>query len=363
MFLGTLYAWGMSLGENTLASVLDRKRNGLNAIRLVLALGVIVWHSFPLTGRTIEWSPARHFMELAFVDGFFAISGFLIVGSWVNNPSVFRFLSARTLRIFPAFWVCLLVTAGVLAPLGIVLSGSGAPLWAAESVSYVIKNSLLWIFQGDIAGVTSGNPFPNSLNGSLWTLPWEFLCYLSVLALGLVGLLKFKVTIPLCFATAWVVLLATDLGVFDTNFIHYAARLGIAFTSGALVYVFADRLPVSRRNVCIAAAVVVVCMALPEYILFGGPFLAYAVIASGALIKDERIVLGNDLSYGTYIYAFPVQQLLVLGGLATLPAVVFAAVSVALTLPLAALSWFLVEKPAQRLKPGRKRRAVVLARP
>jgi peptidoglycan/LPS O-acetylase OafA/YrhL len=77
----------MSPGDNSLATVLDRKRNGLNAIRLALALGVIAWHSFPLTGRTVEWEPARQLLELVFVDGFFAISGVLIVGNWHNNPN------------------------------------------------------------------------------------------------------------------------------------------------------------------------------------------------------------------------------------------------------------------------------------
>lgn len=346
----------MSLGDTTLTAVLDRKRNGLNALRLALAVGVIVWHSFPLTGRSVDWDPASQFLRLVFVDGFFAISGFLIVGSWLNNPSIVRFLTARILRIFPAFWVCLAVTAGVLAPLAVVLSGSASPLWSAESLSYVVKNFFLWVHQPDIAALTSTNPFPNAINGSLWTLPWEFLCYMGVLALGVTGLLKAKLTIPACFAASWLVLLAASMGAFDSNFIHYASQLGVAFMSGALVCRFADRLPVSRKNVGIAACVVLASMVLPEYSLLAGPFLAYTLIAAGALIKYQPMVLRNDISYGTYIYAFPLQQLLVLGGFAALPVTLFALFSVALTIPLAALSWFFIEKPMLRLKPQLKNR-------
>ena len=58
----------------------------------------------------------------------------------------------------------------------------------------------------------------------------------------------------------------------------------------------------------------------------------------------------TDLSYGTYIYAFPMQQLLVICGLVSLNPFVFAIIATIATLPLAALSWFLIEKPAQSLK-------------
>ena len=78
--------------------------------------------------------------------------------------------------------------------------------------------------------------------------------------------------------------------------------------------------------------------------------LAYAVIVSGALIHNKRLNLRTDLSYGTYIYACPIQQVLVIAGLGTLNPLVFAIIATAVTLPFAAMSWFLVEKPAMRLK-------------
>jgi hypothetical protein len=68
---------------------------------------------------------------------------------------------------------------------------------------------------------------------------------------------------------------------------------------------FADRLPVSKPYVGIAGIVVLGCMALPEYSLFAAPFLAYTVVAAAALIKNKQLVLRSDISYGTYIHAFP----------------------------------------------------------
>lgn len=340
----------MTLGENRLGLVLDRNRNGLNAIRLFLAVGVILWHSFPLTGRDIEWEPLRQLLGAVWVDGFFAISGFLIVSSWLSTPRPGRFVAARVLRIFPAFYVCLLVTALFIVPVGVLISGADRPLWSTDSVTYVVKNSLLWIFQRDIAGVMSGNPFPGTLNGSLWTLVWEFFCYMGVLALGVAKLLHRRLTIPLCFAASWLVLLVAALGFVETNLIHYGARLAVAFTAGALVYVAREHLPVSKLFVGLSGAAVVASAALPEYTLLAAPFLAYFLISLGAVIKHERLVLRNDISYGMYIYAFPIQQTLALVGLATLPLWVFVVLSVVCTVPLAILSWVYIEQPAMKLR-------------
>ena len=89
---------------------------------------------------------------------------------------------------------------------------------------------------------------------------------------------------------------------------------------------------------------------LPDYRLIAAVPLAYAIIVSGALIHHERFRLRTDLSYGVYIYACPIQQLLVICGLGALNPIVFAIIGAVATLPFAALSWFLVEKPAMVLK-------------
>ena len=86
---------------------------------------------------------------------------------------------------------------------------------------------------------------------------------------------------------------------------------------------------------------------MPDYRVVGAIPLAYAVIVSGALIQNKRLRLRTDLSYGVYIYAFPTQQLLAICGLVWLHPSVFFVVSAIATLPLAAVSWFLVEKPAR----------------
>jgi peptidoglycan/LPS O-acetylase OafA/YrhL len=115
----------------------------------------------------------------------------------------------------------------------------------------------------------------------------------------------------------------------------------------------------------VSAIIVLVAALLPDYRLVAAVPLAYTVIVSGALIHNERFNLRTDLSYGVYIYACPIQQLLVIAGVGALNPLVFAAIATVATLPFAALSWFLVEKPAMRLKSRITRKGVrpALTRP
>lgn len=337
----------------TLGATFDPRLNGLNALRLALALGVILRHSFTMLGEQAAWHPAEVLMRSVFVDGFFAVSGYLIVRSWVSHPDWRRFVRARFLRILPGFWVCLVVVAFVAAPLHALLTGVRVDgPFLADAAGYVWRNSLLWIVQEDIAGGPLGAA-PNEAatwNGSLWTLAWEFACYLGVLTLGVTGLLVRRWVLPLAFLVSLAMLTLTVVPAFDFWLVHHAARFATMFLAGALVHQHQDRIRAAGWLVGVAVVVVVVSAYLPDYRAVGALPLAYACIVGGALVKVPALRLKNDLSYGTYIYAFPVEQLVVgLGGRALGVGLFFVASSV-LTLPLAAASWFLVERPALRRK-------------
>ena len=122
------------------------------------------------------------------------------------------------------------------------------------------------------------------------------------------------------------------------------------FLAGALLHHFRDMIPARWSLVAVSLVVVLVATLLPDYRLVAAIPLAYAIIVSGALIANERFRLRNDLSYGVYIYACPIQQLLVICGLGVLNPIVLTIIAAVATLPFAAMSWFLVEKPAMALK-------------
>ena len=128
------------------------------------------------------------------------------------------------------------------------------------------------------------------------------------------------------------------------------------FAAGALLYHFRDVIPARWSLVAVSVVIVLAASLLPDYRVVAAVPLAYTVIVSGALLRNKRLRLRTDLSYGVYIYAFPIQQLLVICWLGSLNPFVFFGVATIATLPLAAASWFAVEKRAMSLKSRLRRK-------
>lgn len=350
----------MSAGSRKLGQVFDPRNNALNALRLVLAAEVMLWHSWPITGRL----PPAATIQLLFsvgVDGFFGISGFLIARSWLRNPRLREYLVARALRILPGFYVCLVVTAFAFAPISVAIQGGSARtlLFSHAPLDYVLKNSAVAIFRLDVAGTPSAVPAPGAWNSSLWSLIYEVLCYLAVAVLGVIGLARRRwLPLPILAVAAFAAMRLPHLTYrWPWTIEQCTVRAAIMFAAGALLYQFRDVIP--ARWSLVAASVAIVLAAgvlLPDYRVVGAIPLAYAVVVSGALIHNTRLRLRTDLSYGVYIYAFPTQQMLAVCGLAALDPFAFFGLSAVATLPLAAVSWFLVEKPAMSLRARLKHR-------
>ena len=355
-----------------LGHVFDPRNNALNAWRLVLAASVVLLHSWGVTGRVIWSRPVYQLMLCAGVDGFFAISGFLITASWLSNPRLREYLIARALRILPAFYVCLLVVAFVIAPIGVAMQGGSAAklMLSGAPLEFVLRNSAVAMVQFDIGGTPQGVPVAGQWDTPLWTLMWEVLCYLAVAALGVVGLVSRRWIPAVIFALAWVGALlsphiivggglATQQNDLATSLLYIVARIAMMFSAGALIYQYRNVIPARWSLVALSVVIVMASSLLPDYRLVGALPLAYALITSASLVRNRRLQLRTDLSYGVYIYAFPIQQLLVIGGLAFLSPFLFFGVSMLATLPIAALSWFLIEKRALALKSRFRRRAAV----
>lgn len=345
---GPRRAWGPTLGQ-----VFDPRNNALNAWRLVLAVSVIYWHSWPLTGRTITYRPFEQLIEQVGVDGFFAISGFLITASWLRKPKLRDFAIARGLRIFPGLWVCLLVIAFVIAPISVLIQGGSVAdlISSHKPIEYVLNNGLMNVYYAGIDGTPRGVPWPGVWNGSIWTLVFELICYIAVAVLGVLGLLKRRWVVPAAFVLFLCATVYLSYPVFAaTSIPQMVARFAVMFAAGALLNQYKDVIPARWSLVAVSVVIVLASGLLENYRDIAALPLAYAVIVSGALIHNQRLNLRNDLSYGTYIYAYPVQQLLVVLGLGSLNLLLFFVIATAATVPLAAFSWFVVEKHAISLK-------------
>ncbi|MBS3180157.1 MULTISPECIES: acyltransferase family protein [unclassified Pseudoclavibacter] len=334
-------------GSPSLGDALSGRDNALNFVRLGLATAVILGHSwvFGAFGHSVfadfaDWS----------VNGFFAISGYLIVASRLRL-SFWDYMWRRALRIFPAFWVVLIATGLVVAPLAAAASGERFEL--QSGLTYVFRNAALYIGQQGIEDTLMTVPFPYIWNLSLWTLVHEFSFYVVVAIALLVpwvrrnGLLFFCILVVVLvgFRIAAFTVLDLELSVFFKN----TLRLGGFFAAGAVVYFLRDRIRVSWIWLGIATAVTGVFYAAGLLHWVGQLPFAVLVLLAGAKLPI-RIGARNDISYGVYIWGAPVQQCLALAGGATFGPWIYALLALVATTPLALASWFWIESPALRLK-------------
>jgi peptidoglycan/LPS O-acetylase OafA/YrhL len=324
---------------------LGRRDNALNGIRLVLAGFVVVDHSFrAATGRPGPWPSIGGFG----VDGFFAISGYLIAGSR-SRMGMRPFLWRRALRLMPAYWVVLVVTALLIAPLSAVLSDRGYS-WSS-AVSYVVRDSMLFMLQMGIDGTPAGVPYEGLWNTSTWTLPIEAAAYIFFgLVVAMPGFGR-RAAAATCLAlsSASLVLVLAGAGLTP---IADLTRLWSFFAAGVLLWRLRQSLPGSRWSVAGAATVVMVSLVADNrlYLAVAPVPLAFVLLWLGSRLP-VRVGSRNDISYGLYLFAYPLQQLMIVGGIAAAVGPYwFVVVSIAMTVPVAWASWLFVEQPSLRLR-------------
>jgi peptidoglycan/LPS O-acetylase OafA/YrhL len=347
-----------------LRTTFDHQPNGLNAARHLFA-SVVVWsHSFEVGGYGVD--PLKKLTGLTSGDlavaYFFAVSGFLIARSWIRKPVWHLYLWHRFLRILPAFWICLLISAFILYPLWLLSSGVadlGHANWP-EAGRYVLTNASLRIRQAGIGDMFSGNPANGVINGSLWSLFPEFLCYLFVLGLGVLDLFRPRMVLA-HIAVFAILALGMSLSpclllrVAGTDLyppLFYIGKLvyvGAFFCGGILLAVFAHRIRVSW--LLWLGCLLVFGVGLFSPFLFAKALLPiaapYLAIAGSCLIPFNRCDHFGDFSYGIYIYHFPLQQVMVTSGWAyRVPVGVFFLCSWIFAMLLGCLSWYFIEKPS-----------------
>lgn len=335
------------------------RRNNFDALRIIAALAVLVSHAFPLA-QGISWPQPLEVLSRRQTDlgsvavlVFFVISGYLITQSFDRAPAARRFLKARCLRIFPALFVAVLLTAVLLGPAFTSLS-TRAYFADPASASYVLGNASLLDMRYGLPGVFGSNPTPSVVNGSLWTLQYEFLMYLGVLALGKLKLLRPSVAL---------VLLAVVLVLNWRWMGGYYVSFGAPFVAGATLYLWRDRVPLDWRLAVLSA--VALAASLPTggfrlaFTLFGAYLVIYLAMARSVRLPD--LARRGDFSYGVYVFAYPVQQSVtyLLGPPVTWYTNIL--VSLPVALGLAALSWHFVEKRALALKRSAVRPAAPVA--
>ena len=347
-----------------MAEVRAHERNNFDALRILAALMVVFGHAFILSGRGADEPLAAHtgiggFGELG-VSIFFVVSGFLVTMSYERLGDVRAFLANRVLRILPGLALAVALTAWALGPLVSSLP-PGDYFSRLQTWLYPLRNLLLYPVAYRLPGVFAHNPYPDAVNGSLWTLRLEFSFYLAIPALARCGQLNRRGLGAAALAAAAAYLACLGLGQHAPPVALIATRNLYLFAAGAALFAWRDQAALRGPGLMLAAAALFAA-SLPFKAVT--PYVAPMVLPLLVVGLALRPVRGaaaaarfGDLSYGVYIYAFPVQQaLMAFVGPQRLGMAAFLGLTLLAVLPLAALSWWLVERPALGLKAVVRRR-------
>jgi peptidoglycan/LPS O-acetylase OafA/YrhL len=322
--------------------------NHFTFLRLILASLVIVGHAAELsdgnTSRELFHRLGARLTAGDFaVDAFFVISGYLILQSWSQQPRLRVFLMKRILRIVPAFLVAYLISVLIVGRIG---GGASyfAELSTPEGIFQLFRGMAVMTYP-HLPPVFPGFPYPSS-NGSIWTITYEFRCYLLIPLLASLGLCARRLTL----VAAW---LAITLGAGWHSATHPGDTmpLGLArflpyFLAGSCAYLYRDKIGWGRTRGGVSMLAAALSVGSPAAITVVLPMAgSYAVLW---LALSEWSPLGffsprDDLSYGVYLYGWPVQKLL-LWYLAAAPLACQAVGTLSASLLLGWASWNLIEK-------------------
>ena len=328
-------------------------KNGIGFLRLLLAFTVLVSHTWPLGGFGSD--PGHDFNNLGIlaVECFFAISGYLITKSALNVDTA-RFMWHRFIRIFPAYWFSLVVVAAVFAPLVWRTSqGLSTYLTSANppAFGFIFNNFFLVQGQTGIGGTLSENPFPSMWNGPLYTLLWEFMCYIVIAILAASRFLNVKV-IGVIVGISWIYLQVVNIPALVGQIDDRPAKFILMFSVGSFAFFLRSHL-FEKSNWWIPSSAFFVSAV--TYFSFG--FEQIGILALGILVLWLGLNLrflpnfgGNDYSYGVYLFGWPVQQAATYFGITALGLFPYFAICAAATLLIAILSWHLLEKNILKLK-------------
>jgi peptidoglycan/LPS O-acetylase OafA/YrhL len=303
--------------------------NNLHAVRLALAMAVIVSHAWPLALGPGAAEPLEaltgHSLGGWAVGLFFFLSGLLIARS-AERQEAGAFLRARARRLLPGLAVAVVVT------LVLALMSGGHPS-VAEAGQWLVRAVTLVSIEHRIPGAFANAPYPEVVNGPLWSLSHEVAAYGLCWAAVRLGLLRHPAGMAVLGLSALVLWAVPGL----PGRVAVFAPLFVAFALGMLAWALRDRVVMSP----------LVTVGLLVLAPLGWP-LAMAAAGHGALVLAFRLPprpLAQDLSYGAYLYGWPVAQTIVHHAPGLSP-VALALASMAAVLPFAWASWHLVERPA-----------------
>lgn len=321
----------------------DHRSNSFDLFRLLAASMVIVGHSYVLLGKAppLLFGIPVHVMG---VFSFFSLSGYLITQSTIRDANPIRFFARRLARIMPALWVCIFLS--IL--FGALLSRLSMSEFFAHPATTAYLQNLVLRIQFFLPGTFEASSVTSAFNGSLWSISAEFLMYCVALSVALASRFRIFVLASI-FVMATIVRLTTDDFVFYNISFYQLYSAGIYFVFGMCV-ALAPASSVDRKYE-LSALLLFACLMLSSsgtFQQFVLPALySFAVISICRTSSTSSRAIASkigDVSYGIYLYSFPVQQALIFNAGINSP-LILTLITFAIVFPLAYASWRKVEKP------------------
>lgn len=287
------------------------RNNNLDIMRFFAAILVIVSHSIPismgagyadfLSGCT----ESRLSLGGLAVGMFFLIGGFLIARSVENKNNVKDFFGARIKRIFPPLILMVIIVVVFVGP---IMTNMGIVEYFTNKNTYLYLLNAVMVPVHNLPGVFENNIYQNVVNGALWTLPVEFVCYiLCFIAFKLKFFEKkrFIMTIPL------VALIFIATWYMDSVFIISVVRAVILFYVGIGIHIFREDIKLDFVWNIVAIVMFVAMIALKLDYLAMIIVFPYIVLYFAFGVKNKYTFISKygDLSYGMYLWGWPIGQI------------------------------------------------------
>lgn len=335
--------------HKTIGEIISRNGNNLDIIRLFAAISVIVYHSLVLNPSWNLSDPIKGYFGYVTTGGlavkvFFFISGLLVTNSILTRKSAYYFLVSRSLRVFPGLIFVVLITSLAIGPF--LTSLPVREYFSSNELYNYILNNIILNTQYFLPDVLTGNKY--GVNGSLWTIRYEVLAYITLLAIYLSGVGKYPLASSLICIAIMIEPITPFKGVLfaesENNAIYLLAP---CFALGSLLAINKDSY---KSNIAIPLFLFLIQFVI-ENEEVKSTLICFSVclfsLHASSISLIKKLKINNDISYGVYLWGFPIQQIYSQNfnfGFLTNNTI-----AILTTAMFAYISWVMIEKPSMNI--------------
>lgn len=352
--------------KKTIKDIYNSRNNSFTIMSIIMSIMIIIFHSYALfynNGKTDFFSNLLGYENTGsiVVSIFFIISGFMIPTSLKNSKSLKQYFYKRIKKIIPPLFLCLLVSGLVIAPLVSKVNYLNYLFHPGNYFYYIFDNIFFiknTVFR--IGNAFINNPYPAVINGSIWTLKHQFFMYILIVPIFYLFLKDDKKYYYLIYLLMFIIVVLSYLGCLDVIYKFLDHRLGFIgifsegkmlvrftyyFMVGVFINKYIDKIPVNIP--CVLVAILSIVLTHKSDVL---PFiclicLPYLTIVLGTIKCPIKI---TDISYHIYIWAFPIQQLIIYLWFKQLNIYSYMLLSIFITVLISYISYYLTEYPFKK---------------